>query len=110
MQHYFRLVVGAILGAAVILLVAIGLAHHDRDLLAPFDMFLTLLVIAVYLLPTGLAFYRDCKGGMWIAALNMLLGWTIFGWFIALGWAAAAKPRPIAAVAGPQAGHPVTGD
>jgi hypothetical protein len=30
---------------------------------------------------------------VWIAALNILLGWTLFGWVIALGWAASGKVR-----------------
>lgn len=93
MKHPLRLVSAAILLGAAALIVAIGLARHDRDLLsAPFDLLLLLAALAVYLLPTGLALYRDCKAGIWIALLDVFLGWTIFGWFIALGWAAAGKP------------------
>ncbi|HTX74780.1 MAG TPA: superinfection immunity protein [Terracidiphilus sp.] len=94
MKHLFHLLVAAVFGAAVILVVAIGFARHDRDLLAPLDLFLLLAALLVYLLPTGLALYRDCKAGIWITAVDVLLGWTIFGWFIALGWAAAGKTKP----------------
>jgi hypothetical protein len=37
--------------------------------------------------------YRDCKSTAWIVAVNLLLGWTIFGWFVAMGWAASGKIR-----------------
>lgn len=94
MKHLFRLLSAALVAAAFILIFAVGLERHDHNLLAPLNLFLTLLALAVYLLPTGLALYRDCKGEIWIAALNVFLGWTVLGWFIALGLAAAGQTRP----------------
>ncbi len=107
MKRLYSLLIVAVLGAAVVLIVAVGLARHDRDLLAPLDLFLMLIALAVYLLPAGLAFHRDCKESFWIAALDILLGWTIFGWFIAMGWAAAGKTRPKLGLVTPPH-HPAT--
>lgn len=109
MKHFIQLSAAAVLSAAVILVIAVGLARHDRDLLAPLDLFLILLALAAYLLPTALALYRDCKASIWIAALDVFLGWTIFGWFAALGWAARGEARPVASFAGPRTGHPIAG-
>ena len=94
MNRLFNLLVAAVLGAGVILIVAVGMARHDRNLIAPFNMFLMFAALAVYLLPAGLAVYRDCKARVWISALDVLFGWTIFGWFVALGLAASGKARP----------------
>jgi len=73
--------------------VALGFARHDTDLMGPVNLVLFVLGALVYLLPTGLAVYRDCRSMAWIAAVNVLLGWTILGWFAAMGWASAGKVR-----------------
>ena len=51
--------------------------------------------IALYLFPTALAYHRDCEAVVWIALVNVFLGWTIFGWFVSIGWAAAGKARTL---------------
>jgi hypothetical protein len=56
-------------------------------------MILLLLGVALYLLPSALAAYRDCRATAWIIALNILLGWTVLGWVVAIGWAASGKAR-----------------
>lgn len=95
MGQPFRLFMAAALVAFVILAFTIGLAKHSSDLLAPFPfnplVFLVLMVF--YVVPTALALFRNCTATVWIAALNILLGWTLFGWVIALGWAASGKVR-----------------
>ncbi len=53
--------------------------------------------------------YRDCKATVWIAVVNVLLGWTIFGWFIALGWSASGKTREPGHPIGTPPTHPVPG-
>ena len=40
-----------------------------------------------YFLPTILAFARDKRDATAILVLNILLGWTVIGWVIALIWA-----------------------
>lgn len=93
MKQWVRLLVLVGLAVCGIVLVALGFVQHDADLTAPLNLVLFVVAALVYLLPTGLAYYRDCKASAWIAAVNVLLGWTIFGWFIAMGWAASGKVR-----------------
>lgn len=95
MNHLFRLAAIGGLIAAALLIFAVGLAHNDASLMGPVDLILFLLAAAVYLLPTGLALYRDCSAAVWIALVNVLLGWTIVGWFAAIGWAAGGKVRSV---------------
>ncbi len=94
MGSLIRLFVAAALVAVAIIVVAVGLATNDVALAAPAHLIVFIGLVALYLLPTGLALYRDSAARGWIAALNILLGWTVFGWFIALGWAAGGKVRP----------------
>jgi len=102
------LVIGGLAGCAFVA-IALGLARHDADLLAPLNLILFLACFTLYLLPTGLAMYRDCKSTAWIAVVNVLLGWTLFGWFVALGWAASGKIREPGHAIGTPPTHPVPG-
>lgn len=96
MSNLLRLMIGVGLVAVAILAVAIGLAKNASAIAAPAHMILFLVVVALYLVPTGLAVHRNCTATGWIIAVNILLGWTLFGWVIALGWAAAGKPAVVA--------------
>lgn len=100
-DNLFRLVVFAGFGFLALLLLLVGLAEHDQNLLAPVNFIMTLVMVGVYLLPTIVALYRDCESRVWIVLLNILLGWTIAGWIVALSWANGGKTRPL-----PPAGHP----
>ena len=40
--------------------------------------------VALYLLPTILAVRRRVPGVLWIALINVLLGWLVVGWVVAL--------------------------
>jgi hypothetical protein len=109
MNNLLRLLVIAGLAAGAIVIVALGLERHNADLLAPVNLLLFVAGVLVYLLPTGLAMYRDCKSTTWIAVVNVLLGWTVFGWFVAMGWAASGKIRePVHPIVVPPT-HPVSG-
>lgn len=91
-----------------IVLVALGFVRDGKEFMAPVTMVLFVLTAILYLLPTGLAVYRDCNATIWIGLVNVVLGWTVFGWVIALGWAAKGKPRePAHPVAVPP--HPAPG-
>ena len=107
MNHLLRLIVVGGLVAFGVLIMAVGLARNDVDLLAPLDLFLFLIALAIYFLPTGLAVYRNCRATPWIVAVNVLLGWTLFGWFVAIGWAASGKVQPLPATALTSPGHPL---
>ncbi len=93
MNNLLRLLVVAGIVACGIVVVALGFARHDADLIGPVSMVLFVLGALVYLLPSGLAIYRDCRSMAWIALVNVLLGWTILGWFAAMGWAVSGKVR-----------------
>jgi hypothetical protein len=109
MNHLLRLLLIAGVVACGIVVVALGFARHDADLMAPVNLVLLVIVALVYLLPTGFAMYRDCRSTVWIALVDVFLGWTILGWFAAMGWAAAGKVRePAHAMSAPPT-HPVPG-
>jgi len=107
MNTLLRLFVGAGLAAVAILAIAIGLARNTAALAAPAHLLLFLLLVALYLVPSGLALHRNCVSTRWIITLNVLLGWTLFGWVAALGWAASGKAAafPPAPPVRPIAGH-----
>lgn len=48
---------------------------------------LTLFIIALYFLPTLIAGCRKATNGGSVLFINLLLGWTIIGWWVALGLA-----------------------
>jgi hypothetical protein len=50
-------------------------------------------VLAVYLVPTFVAFERRKRNAGAICALNLLLGWTFVGWVVALVWALTLDPK-----------------
>jgi len=58
------------------------------------DVFLILALASIgYFLPILVAAARDHPSAMAIAALNVLLGWTLLGWIIALVWSLTAAGR-----------------
>jgi hypothetical protein len=109
MNNLLRLLAIAGIVACGIVVVALGFARHDADLIAPVNLMLFVTGSLVYLLPIGLALYRDCKSIAWIALVNVFLGWTVLGWFAALGWAAAGRARAPAHTVSAPPTHPVPG-
>jgi hypothetical protein len=87
MTHLLRVLIVAGLATLAVLAFAVGMARNGNALLGPAHLLLFVVVFVLYLTPTFLAAYRDCQSSAWIAALNVLLGWTLFGWAVALGWA-----------------------
>jgi len=61
-----------------------------KPLPEPIAIFISLIIfgiaVAVYFIPTIIAFKRKKKDRLAIAALNLLLGWTFLGWVIAFVW------------------------
>jgi len=51
------------------------------------DDFLLYALIAFYFLPTIIAFIRNQTNKISILVLNLLLGWTLLGWVVAMVWA-----------------------
>lgn len=54
---------------------------------------LALVVAGVYLIPTVVAFARGVPSPWSVAVINVLLGWTLIGWAVALALAV-RDPRP----------------
>jgi hypothetical protein len=54
-----------------------------------------LMGLFAYFLPTAVAYWRHHPNALAIAALNILLGWTVLGWVGALVWSLTQPPaRP----------------
>jgi hypothetical protein len=51
-----------------------------------------LILIAIYLIPTWIAWARHHQVGM-VAVPNILLGWTVIGWAVALAIACGDRGR-----------------
>ncbi|WP_373053896.1 superinfection immunity protein [Thioalkalivibrio sp.] len=45
-----------------------------------------LTLALLYLLPALIALLRDHRHFYWLFALNLLLGWTVIAWLVALVW------------------------
>jgi hypothetical protein len=50
-----------------------------------------LVAVVLYFLPTIVGHGKRDATGIFI--VNLLLGWTAIGWFVALVWACASEPR-----------------
>ena len=67
-------------------------------------MVLLIFAALMYFLPAVIG--RNKRDAAGIFVVNLLFGWTIIGWIIALIWACAAEERPhVLVVAGPGAGR-----
>ncbi len=49
-----------------------------------------LFLVALYHLPTIIAFARNHHNAWAVCALNFFLGWTVIGWIAALIWSLTA--------------------
>jgi hypothetical protein len=47
----------------------------------------------IHFLPTFVAGSRHVQNFWWILLVNLLFGWTLIGWIIALVWALNDRPR-----------------
>ncbi len=56
-----------------------------------------LITALIYFLPTVIALARGHHNGFAIFLTNLLLGWTLIGWVIALIWSVTASERRIRA-------------
>lgn len=54
---------------------------------ALFWLFFTLFWLGVYAAPTLIAYTRKHRNIASIIVINLLLGWTMLGWIVALAWA-----------------------
>ena len=56
------------------------------------QLFIYAVVIGLYFVPTFIAKSRGVKNLSQIFQVNLLLGWSLIGWLLALYWA--LKPIP----------------
>ena len=90
-----RVAIGAVVGWLVVLaIVWIGneiYGHWNRigNEALGMGIFIVLagIALAIYFLPSYIAMKRKHKNFAAIFALNLLAGWSFFGWVIALVWA-----------------------
>jgi hypothetical protein len=75
---------GAIVKVFLILLALVGIVV--LFIKAP-TVLVVLLGVAMYFLPSLVAIERRKQNGAAIFLLNLLLGWTLLGWVVALVWA-----------------------
>lgn len=45
-----------------------------------------IIMFCIYMIPTGIAYYRKHNNKVAILLINLFLGWTILGWFGSLIW------------------------
>lgn len=55
------------------------------------ELLLSILLL-LYFIPAAIARKRAHHKATSIMLLNLLLGWTVIGWIVALAWALAASP------------------
>lgn len=60
---------------------------------ALFALFVIVMIIGVYWIPTFLAFDRNVPSAWSIAVINCFLGWTLVGWVVALALAVRTVPH-----------------
>ena len=109
MEHLLRLFLVCGLVASAILIVAVGLARHDAYLVAPAHLIVSMIGLALYLLPAALAWHRNCEATVWITLVDVLLGWTVLGWVVSIWWAVKGKVRTLPPPAAAAHSHPVAG-
>jgi uncharacterized RDD family membrane protein YckC len=56
-----------------------------------FGLIAALILVPLYLAPAFIAARRKCKSSAGIVVLDLLLGWTLLGWVIAMVWAVSGE-------------------
>lgn len=70
-------------------------AASSSDGAAGFGVFVILVVIVLYFLPTVVAVKRDIPNKGTVIVLNIFLGWTFLGWIVALALSFGSKGQQI---------------
>lgn len=80
MNDHFRAFFAAGLIAFAIVLIAVGLTRYTAALLSLTHLICFVALVIGCFLPSALALYRNSTAMGWIAPLNILPDWTLFGW------------------------------
>ena len=59
-----------------------------------YDVYSIIFLALFYFIPSLVGFGRHHKNAPAIAVLNLLLGWTLLGWIVALVWAFSSHVEP----------------
>jgi hypothetical protein len=70
---------------------------------------LVIVVLVLYFLPTLIAMFRRHHNENAIIVCNLLLGWTVVGWIVALIWSFTSTVAAVQATVPPPAPSPPTG-
>ena len=54
---------------------------------------LLLLTVAIYMLPTLIAYARDIQHRQLVTLINIIAGWTLIGWVVTFIWALMAETQ-----------------
>ena len=49
-------------------------------------LFFSIVILALYFLPSMIAYNRKVKSIGSLVVVNIFLGWTFIGWVVALSW------------------------
>ena len=52
-----------------------------------------IVLVSCYFIPTIIALVRDNRGAGGVALVNIFLGWTVIGWFLAFIWSCTGRTR-----------------
>ncbi len=55
---------------------------------------MVIIAVAIYILPTILVWKRQSSRRWKVTAINLLLGWTLIGWVVAMVMTFAYEPPP----------------
>ena len=58
-----------------------------------FGLLITAICFGSYFLPTIVAWRRHHRNLLALGVLNLLLGWTVVGWVIAIVWSLMRQPE-----------------
>jgi hypothetical protein len=58
------------------------------------EIVIPILIVLLYFLPWFQALSSHKRNSTAIGLLNLLLGWTVIGWIVALVWALTKDPVP----------------
>ena len=73
----------------------ISVRQHESSTTHIVIAWIVAVLTAGYMLPWAIAATRNKSNTLAIALVNVLLGWTLVGWIVALVMSASSEPRPV---------------
>ena len=60
---------------------------------SPLNVIGVIVLFSCYFMPAIIALLRDKRGAGGVALVNLFLGWTVVGWFVAFIWSCRGRTR-----------------